>query len=222
MLLVAGLLLAATSTWVVRSSAPGTSAETLTASGNVEADEVVIAPQVTAQILSLPVPEGSAVAAGAIVATLDQRLVQLQMLEADAATYRTLQLQIENYTLRSPVSGIVTREPAKAGEVAMPGQVLLAVADLRELTLTLYVRESQLAQVFVGQALTITADPFPGRTFSGQVTSINSQAEFTPRNVQTQTDRLNLVFGVQAHVDNPDAVLKPGMPVDARFDSGSR
>jgi HlyD family secretion protein len=71
--------------------------------------------------------------------------------------------------------------------------------------------------VQVGQPVSVTADPFPGRTFPGTVSSLNSRAEFTPRNVQTQRDRLNLVFGVNLRVANPDRLLKPGMPVDVVF-----
>ena len=86
------------------------------------------------------------------------------------------------------------------------------VADLSTLKLTAWVLERDLGKVSVGQVVQVTADPFPGKTFGGLVTSINTQAEFTPRNVQTQTDRLNLVFGVNMHVDNVDGLLKAGMP----------
>ena len=129
-------------------------------------------------------------------------------------------MQAQDYTLRSPLTGVVTRVPAHPGELALPGQVLLAVSDLSMLRLTLYVRLADLGRVSVGQRLTVTAGPYPGRTFQGVVTSVNQQAEFTPRNVQTQTDRLNLVFGVQATVTNGDGALKAGMPVDARFEPG--
>ena len=158
-----------------------------------------------------------------VIARIDDRAVQLQVRQsADSAARETFQLQAEDYTLRSPLSGVVTRVPAHAGELALPGQVLMAVSDLSTLKLTLYVRLADLGHVAVGQRLAITADPYPGRTFEGTVTSINQQAEFTPRNVQTQSDRLNLVFGVQANVENADGTLKPGMPVDARFETSAR
>lgn len=192
----------------------------LTASGTLEADETLISPQVTGTITSLPVEEGGSVAAGAVVATLDDRVIRRQMEQADPAAYQVLKLQQEQYVLRAPIPGIVTRVPARVGETAMPGEVLLAIANPDRLKLTLYVREADLARVTVGQRLTVTADPFPDRAFDGRVTSINERAEFTPRNVQTQADRLNLVFGVQAIVPNADGALKPGMPVDARFGTG--
>ncbi len=204
--------------WYVRERVPDAAAA-LTASGTLEADETLIAPRVTGTITSLPVEAGQPVAAGATLATIDDRLVQLQLRQAaDPSTLFQLQLQAQDYTLRSPVAGIVTRLPAHLGELAVPGQVLLAVSDLSTLKLTLYVRQAELARVAVGQAIEVTADPYPDRRFRGTVTSINQHAEFTPRNVQTQSDRLNLVFGVQATVSNPDRALKPGMPVDARFE----
>ena len=198
---------------------PGGSSNALIASGTLEADETVIAPRVSGAITALPVAAGAAVSKGDVIARLDDRAVQLQIRQApDAASRETANLQADDYTLRAPLSGVVTRVPAHPGELALPGQVLLAVSDLSILRLTLYVRLADLGSVSVGQRLAITADPYPGRTFEGTVTSINQQAEFTPRNVQTQSDRMNLVFGVQATVANPEGTLKPGMPIEARFE----
>ncbi|MCC6238264.1 MAG: efflux RND transporter periplasmic adaptor subunit [Dehalococcoidia bacterium] len=192
----------------------------LSASGTLEADETLVATRVTSQVTALPVAEGDQVPAGAVVARLDDRAVQLQIRQApDIASRLTYELQAQDYVLHSPVAGVVTRVPVNVGEMALPGQVLLAVADLSTLRLTLYVEEADLAHVRIGQRVTLVADPYPARTFEGVVTSINHQAEFTPRNVQTRTDRLNLVFGVHLTVENPDAALRPGMPVDATFDT---
>ena len=213
------LALAAIGGWWYMQQPTLVTAPALSASGTLEADETLVAPRVGGAITSLPVEPGQTVTAGQTVATIDDRLIQLQIRQAlDPSTLFLLQLQAQDYTLRSPVSGIVTRQPAHPGEQASPGQVLVAVADLATLKLTLYIRQTDLAQVAVGQPITVTADPYPNRVFQGTVTSINQRAEFTPRNVQTQTDRLNLVFGVQATVSNPDRALKPGMPVDARFE----
>ncbi len=191
----------------------------LTASGTLEADELLISARVGGAIVALPAPAGSSVVAGAPVAKIDDRNVQLQIRQApDIANRLSLELQAQDYVLIAPASGVVTRVPAHVGEMAFPGQVLLAIADLSSLDLTLYLDEVDLARVRVGQRVLLTADPYPSRLFEGTVTSINQQAEFTPRNVQTRTDRLNLVFGVQARVPNPDGALKPGMPVDATFE----
>lgn len=215
------LVIAGVAGWLWYQSARASTAQaTLVASGTLEADEVLIASQVTGPIATLPLAEGSWVSERTVVATIDDRLIQRQIAQADVATRRLLELQQENYVLRAPIGGIVTRVPVRVGELAMPGEVLLTVANLDQLKLTLYVREADLASISVGQHLTVTADPFPNRAFGGRITSINQQAEFTPRNIQTGDDRLNLVFGVQAVVANPDGALKPGMPVQARFDTG--
>lgn len=198
------------------------SSSALAASGTLEADEAIVAPRVSGLIMQLPFEAGATVTAGSTVARLDDRGVQLQVRQAaNPASKLTFQLQAEDYTLTAPISGVVTRAPAHVGEMAFPGQALLAVADLSSLKLTLYVREADLASVRVGQVLHIVADPYPTRTFRGVVTSVNQQAEFTPRNVQTRSDRLNLVFGVEARIDNGDGALKPGMPVDATFEGVS-
>jgi HlyD family secretion protein len=105
----------------------------------------------------------------------------------------------------------------KPGEVVAPGTPILTVINPRDLRLTLYVLEAQLGQVRVGQNVAIQADPFPERVFDGRVQTIATRAEFTPRNVQTQRDRQNLVFAVKVRVPNPDGALKAGLPVDATF-----
>lgn len=97
----------------------------------------------------------------------------------------------------------------------MPGVPLLTIADLDELTLTVYVAENQLGKVQLGQPVSVTVDAYPERVFRGTVTWISSQAEFTPKNVQTQEERVSMVFGVKVKLSNLDHALKPGMPADA-------
>jgi multidrug efflux pump subunit AcrA (membrane-fusion protein) len=188
----------------------------LIASGTLEADEVLVGAEVAGRIIEL-VQEGQAVQADAVVAKLDDALIQIQIRQADLATRQRLEIQADRYLLRSPINGVVTRVPLHRGEVIAPGQTAVAVADLTVLDLTVYVLARDLGHVQVGQQVAVTVDPFPNRTFRGVVTATNPRAEFTPRNVQTQRDRLNLVFGVQVRVDNPDGALKPGMPADATF-----
>jgi multidrug resistance efflux pump len=192
------------------------SAGPLVASGTLEADEVLVGSEVAGRIVAL-VREGQSIGAGQVVAQLDDSLLRIQFRQADAATQQQLAIQIEKYQLRSPIAGVVTRVPLHVGEVVAPGQIVGAVADLEALEMTAYVLERDLGRVRVGQEVAVTADPFPGRAFYGVVTSTNPRAEFTPRNVQTQRDRLNLVFGVKIRVENPEGELKPGMPADATF-----
>jgi multidrug resistance efflux pump len=182
----------------------------------LEADEVLVAFETAGRLVAL-VEEGQQVAVNEIVAHLDDELIQVQMRQANTAQMQQLQIQAAKYTLHAPIGGTVTRVPVHKGEVVTPGQVVLALADLNVLDLTAYILERDLGSVKVGQTVQVTADPFPGRIFTGVVTSTNQEAEFTPRNVQTKADRLNLVFGVNIRVDNPDGALKPGMPADVTF-----
>jgi multidrug resistance efflux pump len=91
----------------------------------------------------------------------------------------------------------------------------MTVANLDEVTLTVYVPEGQLGKVQIGQPVSVTVDAYPGRTFDGAVAHIASQAEFTPKNVQTREERVSMVFAVKVALANPDHALKPGMPADA-------
>ena len=184
-------------------------------SGVIEADEVVVGSEVAGRIMTLAVAEGQRVAAGTELARLDDSRLKLQMSLVDVATRRQLDLEADKDVLRAPRAGQVTRVVARVGELTMPGQPVLVIADLSEVKANLYVPVRHLSSVRVGQTLALTADPYPGRTFSGTVTSVNPKAEYTPRNVQSQRDRLNMVFGVTVRIDNRDGALLPGLPVQA-------
>ena len=134
--------------------------------------------------------------------------------QAEAAS-ATLQAQIDKMTLVSPISGVVTSRSAHAGEATIAGATLLSVARLDEVNLTIYIAEDKLNRVHLGQEVEIRVDSFPGRVFTGTVSYIAQQAEFTPRNVQTQEERVNMVFAVRVRLPNPGHLLKPGMPADA-------
>ena len=100
-----------------------------------------------------------------------------------------------------------------------PATTLLTLGELDRVTLTVYVPEDQLGQVNIGQKVAVHVDSFPGRTFEGSVVAIADQAEFTPRNVQTQKERVNTVFAVDVRIPNSDHALKPGLPADAVIDT---
>lgn len=189
----------------------------LVASGTVEADEVAISSEVPGRLTVFTLREGAWVARGDLVGQVDDELIQLQIRQADPVQRGQLERQAERYVIRSPRSGLVLRSVAHEGEVIAVGQVLGTVYNPSELDLIVYVLQRDLVRVTIGQEVEVAADPFPGRTFRGEVMSINQEAEFTPRNVQTARDRLHLVFGVRIRVRNPDAALRPGLPVDARF-----
>ena len=104
---------------------------------------------------------------------------------------------------------------ARAGEVVATGAPILTVADLREVWIRLYIPLPRLGQIALGQRAEVTTDALPGRTFTGRVTEVSQQAEFTPRNVQTPEERVKLVFAVKVTLPNTERLLKPGMPADA-------
>lgn len=144
---------------------------------------------------------------------------QIAAVEAQVEIARTaldaLRVQLDKLALEAPISGLVLERPVHVGEVAVPGAPLATLADLDNVTLTVYVPENQLGKVQVGQPVSVTVDAFPDRTFGGTVVYIASEAEFTPKNVQTREERVNMVFAVKVKLPNPDHALKPGMPADA-------
>ncbi|GIK37212.1 MAG: hypothetical protein BroJett011_10450 [Chloroflexota bacterium] len=142
---------------------------------------------------------------------------QVKRAEANLAA---LQVQREKYTLVAPLAGWVVERTAHEGETAVPGTPLLTLADLTDLTLTVYVPEPDIGQVTLGQKVKVFVDTFPGEPFTGRVTYISDEAEFTPKNIQTQEERANTVFAVKIKLENEDQRLKPGMPADAIFAEG--
>ncbi len=141
-------------------------------------------------------------------------LAEAQLRRAQAAQ-ALVEAQLTQLILTSPITGVVTSRSAHAGETATPGIPLLTLADLDEVTLVLYIPEDQIGRVRIGQRVEVQVDSFPDRVFVGHVATIAGEAEFTPRNVQTQEERARLVFAVKVVIPNPDHALKPGMPADA-------
>lgn len=137
---------------------------------------------------------------------------QLDAVEAQVAL---INAQISQLTLTAPVDGIIATQGIYAGETAQPGVPLLTISDLSSLELVVYIPETQIGRVRLNAPVEVSVDAFPRRTFEGVVTLIGREAEFTPRNVQTEEDRVSLVFAVHIQIDNPEGDLKPGMPADA-------
>ncbi len=123
--------------------------------------------------------------------------------------------------LYSPLSGMVLSKNIEPGEYVQPGTPVVTEADLSKVYIRAYIEESALGRVKLGQPATVTTDSYPGKTYKGRVAFIASQAEFTPRTVQTKGERVKLVYRVKIDVDNPGQVLKPGMPADAAIQTGS-
>ncbi|MGD0628490.1 MAG: efflux RND transporter periplasmic adaptor subunit [Terracidiphilus sp.] len=124
-----------------------------------------------------------------------------------------------NYTiLHAPSSGIVTVREAELGEVVAPGTPVVTIADLDHIWLRAYIAETDLGRIHWGQNATITTDTYPGKQYHGRISFIASDAEFTPKSVQTYQERVTLVYRIKFDIDNPNHELKPGMPADAHLD----
>lgn len=131
------------------------------------------------------------------------------------ANLQLVEHQLAELSLKAPITGILSQVLVDVGEVAAPSAPLVTVLDPTFLTLTIYVPEAQVAKVNVGDEVEIRVDTFPEDVFVGHVRYIADQAQFTPTEVQTQEERVKLVFAVEVLIDDPDERLKPGMPADA-------
>ncbi len=141
-------------------------------------------------------------------------VAQAQVSQAEAAV-GILEVQLEKMTLHSPLSGMVTNRSIYVGETASPGATLMTIANLNEVELTVYIPENRFGRIQLGQPVSVEVDSYPGKAYPGEVIYISSEAEFTPRNVQTKEERVNTVFAVKILIPNPVHDLKPGMPADA-------
>ena len=123
-------------------------------------------------------------------------------------------------TLASPLSGVVLSENIEPGEYVAAGTPVITVGDLSQVWLRAYINETDLGRVKVGQSVRVTTDTDPNKGYPGRVSFLASQAEFTPKNVQTEKERVKLVYRVKIDIPNPDRELKPGMPADAEIQVG--
>jgi len=127
-------------------------------------------------------------------------------------------VRLEYVRLIAPFDGVVLVREAELGEVVAPGAPVVTLADLAHVWIRAYVAEGDLGRVHWGQAATVHTDTYPGKTYRGRVAFISSEAEFTPKTVQTAEERVTLVYRIKIDVDNPGLELKPGMPADALID----
>ncbi len=130
-----------------------------------------------------------------------------------------VQAQITKLILSAPLDCIVVNRSVEPGEVVAPGAPLLTLARLDDLTITVYIPEDRYGAISLGQKALVRVDSFPGEKFEATVMRIADQAEFTPRNVQTEEGRKSTVFAVELSVQSPPGKLKPGMPADVYFDT---
>jgi HlyD family secretion protein len=167
-------------------------------SGTIEADEIHLASMVGGRVRHVYVHEGDHVSA-------NQNLLDVYSSSG------------VNESVTAPIDGVVLQRLIEPGEIALPNATLIVIANLDNLSLTVYVPEDKYGQVQLDQSYPVTVDSFPGITFSGRVSHIADQAEYTPKNVQTAEGRKSTVFGIKLELEPSGGKLKPGMPADVIF-----
>jgi len=133
------------------------------------------------------------------------------------AEIEAIDLQLDKLTVTAPQEGVILSLNLNAGEVLQLGSTALTLGRLDSLHITVYMPEDRYGQLRLGAQAEVSVDSFPGERFSASITRIASQAEFTPRNVQTEEGRRTTVFAVELAVSDPSGRLKPGMPADVHF-----
>jgi multidrug efflux pump subunit AcrA (membrane-fusion protein) len=148
----------------------------------------------------------------------EQLAVAQAQVEVARSAVEVIQAQIAKLVITSPMDGVLLTRSVEPGEVAVSGAPLVTLVRLDDLTITVYVPEDRYGTIRLGQSAVVSADSFPGEAFQATVVRIADQAEFTPRNVQTEEGRRTTVFAVDLSVANPEGKLKPGMPADVTFE----
>ncbi len=138
-------------------------------------------------------------------------------MEEAQARVSQLDVQLKEAELYAPADGLVQTVSVRTGDLVGPGKIVVTMLESSQLWVKVYVPETDLSTVRVGQPAQVEVDSFHGRSFAGHVQQIASEAEFLPRNVQTRDDRQHQVFGVKVYVDNAGGVLKSGMSATIRL-----
>ena len=208
--------------------------------GTIEATEVDVSSRLFSMIAEMKAQEGDSVSEGEVLARLDCSDIRLSadVAEKDFSRASSLfsegsmakeaydrlkykrddaVLKLDWCAIKSPLKGRVLYRYREPGEVVSPGTRLLTLADLGRLWAYVYVPHDLVVKLSVGMKVEGTLAEMPGRVFAGEISVINSEAEFTPKNVQTSQERTRLVYGVKIIFPNADGVLKPGMSVEVKL-----
>ena len=145
-------------------------------------------------------------------------LAKANIHSADEAL-KMAQIVLDYTTLRAPFDGVLVVRQAEIGEIMAPGTPVVTLADLDHVWLRAYINETDIGKVRYGQSATITTDTYPGKAYKGRVSLISSNAEFTPKSVETHAERVTLVYRIRIDIDNPTHELVPGMPADATLEA---
>lgn len=126
-----------------------------------------------------------------------------------------LKESIEESKIYSPVDGFVSKKFVEVGENISPATSLLRISNLETVDLVIYIPETDLGKIKLGQDAEVKIDAFKDKVYTGKIIFISPEAEFTPKNIQTPDERTKLVFAVKIQIPNPQFELKPGLPADA-------
>lgn len=152
---------------------------------------------------------------------LDRRKKEVAMRQAEIERARAqsgvLDVQINDRVILSPVAGVVLTKSAEPGEILAGGATVVSIGDIDRPWVRGYVGERDLGRVKLGMYADVFTDSYPGKRYRGHVTFISSEAEFTPKQIQTQEERQKLVYRIKIEVENPNRELKSNMPVDAEL-----
>jgi HlyD family secretion protein len=128
---------------------------------------------------------------------------------------------LDDTTVAAPINGVVLVKSAESGEIIAAGTTIATLGDIDKPWLRGYVGEKDLGRVKLGMKVKVTTDSAPGKSYAGKITFIASEAEFTPKQIQTQEERVKLVYRIKIEVENPGHELKLNMPADAEILLGS-
>jgi HlyD family secretion protein len=145
---------------------------------------------------------------------LVQRTADLGQRRADLSIVHT---QLDDTEAFSPIGGVVLVKSAEVGEVIAAGTSVLTVGDIDHPWVRAYISEGDLWRVKLGAKANVTTDSYKGNVYRGRISFISSEAEFTPKQIQTPEERAKLMYRVKIEVENPKGELKSNMPADAEI-----
>lgn len=209
-------------------------------SGTIEATETDLSARISGVIESYGAREGDPVKLGAVITSIDCGDLRLaagiasEDFKRAEELYKGGSLSKENYdrlkykrddsalkvdwcSVKSPVNGRLLYSYREKGELVGPGTKLATVADLSEVWAYIYVPHDMLAKIQQGMEVEGFLPEAGDKEFAGRISVIYSEAEFTPKNVQTRKERTRLVFSVKVSFPNPEETLKPGMTIEVKL-----
>lgn len=179
-------------------------------------DKATLAHQLAVKQLTQTEEQLKLIRSGPRAERIDAQRHQVELAEA---AVEVIDAALANTVIVAPINGVVTTRHREPGEIVPPGTAVVTVMNPDDRWVRIYVAENRIAAVKLGTRAAITCDTYPDSRYEGEVTFIASAAEFTPKNVQTQEERVKLVYAVKVRIAGDDARdLKPGMPVDVTLE----